>query len=223
MEKLYDRIDFHNNAAPALNESNLNAISKAIDDIDNRLIKVANSGPGGGGGSSVEWDQLKKDGEKIAEITIDGKKQDVFAPEGGSGSVTEYGTTAEFEAEKDSFPVGTEYLITDDYDSEGGFDYSEEEICVGTYMGKKRYVKICPVTRTTATQANTWSAVASAPANVERVIHIEFSRVNDALGTIVSQYSRLYNGSIELYNTFTIGATAMVNAHILIEYTKVGE
>lgn len=117
MEKLYDRIDFHNNAAPALNESNLNAISKAIDDIDNRLIKVANSGPGGGGGgSSVEWNQRTTSGTHIADVTIDGETTEVFAPEGGSGSVTEYGTTAEFEAEKDSFPVGTEYLVTDDYD-----------------------------------------------------------------------------------------------------------
>lgn len=88
MEKLYDRIDFHNKTAPALNETNLNAISKAIDDIDNRLIKVANSGGGGGGGSSVEWNQLKKDGEKIAEITIDGETTEVFAPEGGSGAST---------------------------------------------------------------------------------------------------------------------------------------
>lgn len=40
MEKLYNRIDFHNGTTPALNESNLNAMSKAIDDLDNRVIKL---------------------------------------------------------------------------------------------------------------------------------------------------------------------------------------
>lgn len=41
MEKLYDRIDFNNNTTPALNETNLNAMSKAIDDIDDRVIEIA--------------------------------------------------------------------------------------------------------------------------------------------------------------------------------------
>ena len=41
MNKLYDRIDFVNNTTPALNETNLNAMSKAIDDIDDRVIDIA--------------------------------------------------------------------------------------------------------------------------------------------------------------------------------------
>lgn len=41
MNKLYDRIYWHNNTTPALNESNLNAMSKAIDDIDDRVIQLA--------------------------------------------------------------------------------------------------------------------------------------------------------------------------------------
>lgn len=40
MNKLYDRIDWNNNTTPALNESNLNAMSKAIDDIDDRVIDM---------------------------------------------------------------------------------------------------------------------------------------------------------------------------------------
>lgn len=42
MNKLYDRIYWENDKAPALNESNLNSMSKAIDDIDDRVIEVAN-------------------------------------------------------------------------------------------------------------------------------------------------------------------------------------
>jgi hypothetical protein len=40
LPKLFQRIFFSNNSAPALNADNLNSMSKAIDDIDNRLIKV---------------------------------------------------------------------------------------------------------------------------------------------------------------------------------------
>lgn len=38
MEKLYDRIIFENGTVPALNDTNLNAMSKALDDIDDRVI-----------------------------------------------------------------------------------------------------------------------------------------------------------------------------------------
>ena len=40
MNKLYDPITFHNNTTPALNETNLNAMSQAIDDIDDRVIEL---------------------------------------------------------------------------------------------------------------------------------------------------------------------------------------
>lgn len=40
MDKLYDKIVFHNETSPALNETNLNAMSKAIDDIDDRVIDL---------------------------------------------------------------------------------------------------------------------------------------------------------------------------------------
>lgn len=41
MQKLYDRIYWENDQAPALNDTNLNAMSKAIDDIDNRVVSIA--------------------------------------------------------------------------------------------------------------------------------------------------------------------------------------
>lgn len=41
MEKLYDRIDWHNNTTPAINETNLNKMSKALDDLDDRVILIA--------------------------------------------------------------------------------------------------------------------------------------------------------------------------------------
>ena len=41
MNKLYDRQTWHNNAEPALNETQLNLLSKAVDDIDDRVIEIA--------------------------------------------------------------------------------------------------------------------------------------------------------------------------------------
>lgn len=40
LPKLFQRIFWHNNTTPAINEDNLNAMSKAIDDIDDRLIAL---------------------------------------------------------------------------------------------------------------------------------------------------------------------------------------
>lgn len=40
LPKLFNRIFWHNNTTPAINEDNLNAMSKAIDDIDNRVIEL---------------------------------------------------------------------------------------------------------------------------------------------------------------------------------------
>ena len=41
MIKLYDRINWNNNAEPAINETNLNRMDKALNDIDNRVIDIA--------------------------------------------------------------------------------------------------------------------------------------------------------------------------------------
>lgn len=40
LSKLFNRIFWHNNTTPAINEDNLNAMSKAIDDIDDRVITL---------------------------------------------------------------------------------------------------------------------------------------------------------------------------------------
>lgn len=40
LTKLYTRIDWENNTTPAINETNLNLMSKAIDDIDDRVIDL---------------------------------------------------------------------------------------------------------------------------------------------------------------------------------------
>lgn len=41
MEKLYDRINWHNNTTPAINESNLNRMDSALDEIDSRVVSIS--------------------------------------------------------------------------------------------------------------------------------------------------------------------------------------
>lgn len=41
LPKLYEQTVWHNNTSPALNEDNLNSMSQAIDDIDDRVIELA--------------------------------------------------------------------------------------------------------------------------------------------------------------------------------------
>lgn len=41
LPKLFQRIFWHNNTTPAINEDNLNAMSKGLDDVDDRLIALA--------------------------------------------------------------------------------------------------------------------------------------------------------------------------------------
>lgn len=41
LPKLFQRIFWHNNTDPAINETNLNAISKGLSDVDDRVINVA--------------------------------------------------------------------------------------------------------------------------------------------------------------------------------------
>lgn len=43
LPKLFQRIFWHNDTDPAINETNLNAISKAIDDIDDRVIQIGSA------------------------------------------------------------------------------------------------------------------------------------------------------------------------------------
>ena len=41
LTKLFNRIIWHNNTTPAINEDNLNAMSKGLDDVDDRVIEIA--------------------------------------------------------------------------------------------------------------------------------------------------------------------------------------
>lgn len=124
--------------AEALQE-HTDAISHIEDYLNDNPIKDA---------TDVSWNQIQTSGDKIAEITIDGQKQNVFAPQqqGGASTWSEVaekpfstigsglrvqndvlqstdlsGTRAEFDAIKDSLPDGSAFDTTDENVGGGSF------------------------------------------------------------------------------------------------------
>ena len=64
MNKLYDRVDWVNNTTPALNQTNLNKMSKALDDLDDRVVDIA--------GTVMETvPQIQEDLAEAAELVQD--------------------------------------------------------------------------------------------------------------------------------------------------------
>ena len=98
--------------------------------------------------TDVSWNQIQTSGSKIAEITIDGQKKDVYAPEGGGISFetgnelvlendklrykANYGTTSEFNTfkQRSDVPVGATYHVTDDYSESGEKPLTERVLLV---------------------------------------------------------------------------------------------
>lgn len=101
-----------------------------------------------------------------------------------------------------------------------GNNYLAEETVIGSFLGKPLYRNVIPSNRTTATSANNWNSIADAPPDIDRVTHFEFLRVTGAIGTVTPQYSRVYNGKIDIYATFTLPITTFTDAYIILEYTK---
>ena len=82
LPKLYEQIVWHNNTTPALNEDNLNAMSQAIDDIDDRLIGLA-------GTIMEDVPQIIEDME-ILEPAIESIDENVARAEAAADSAEQY-------------------------------------------------------------------------------------------------------------------------------------
>lgn len=82
MEKAYNKTQWENTPSTntPINETNLNNIENGIDEIDSRVVTLSNTK------SNVDWVQMQTDGKKIAEVTIDGVKKNVYVPRGTGGS-----------------------------------------------------------------------------------------------------------------------------------------
>lgn len=117
--------------------------------------------------TDVSWNQIQTSGDKIAEITIDGQKQNVFAPQqkGGASTWSEVaekpfstigsglrvqndvlqstdlsGTKAEFDAIKDSLPDGSAFDTTDE--NVGGGSNIELKLIPFTPVSNSNYTNV---------------------------------------------------------------------------------
>lgn len=89
MEKFYTRTDWENSPSTKtpINETNLNNIEEGVSELDDRVAELSHTK------SNVDWVQLQQSGKKIAEVTIDGVKKNVYAPQsegGGGGGTSDY-------------------------------------------------------------------------------------------------------------------------------------
>lgn len=111
MEKLYDRIDWNNNTSPALNETNLNLMSKAVDDIDDRVVAIA--------GTVMETvPQIQEDLEEAQDLLEDAEAISTHPPIiGQNGNWWTWDTTIEDYADSGidagvSLTIGTTSTLT---------------------------------------------------------------------------------------------------------------
>lgn len=74
-------------------DADISVINANMDIIDTKMKEIESAG-GSGSGNSVAWTQVVTSGIKIAEVTIDGSKTDVYAPNssGGGSSLHNYST-----------------------------------------------------------------------------------------------------------------------------------
>lgn len=98
LPKLFQRIFFHNNTTPALNEDNLNAMSKGISDIDDRVIDLA--------GTIMEDVPAIMEGLEIIEPAIETINQSVAAATAAASTATTKASEASGSASTASTKAG---------------------------------------------------------------------------------------------------------------------
>lgn len=164
-----------------------------------------------------------------APSNIDLQKQ---IDQGGGGSTSYYGTSAEFEEfkKRTDIPDGTEYIVTDDY-SDGGSSgnsniYSLEETLIGEFLGKPLYRKVYRTAEngiSIATSKTSVDTYVDNKAEIETIITATILRPTgySGYGNFTSQGGAyIEDGVIKLYS----GTTSATNiTHFILEYTKVGD
>ena len=97
LPKLFNLITWHNNTTPAINEDNLNAMSQAIDDIDDRVIGLA-------GTIMEDVPQIQEDLE-ILEPAIENIDSNVERAETAADDAEDSAETAEYWANVSNPPI----------------------------------------------------------------------------------------------------------------------
>lgn len=143
-------------------------------------------------------------------------------PIGGGSAQVEYGTSAEFEVYKQdtSVPVGTEYIVTDDY-TQSGNDFSFSEKIIGTFMGKTLYSKIYQYNQALGTSTKTTTIP---KANIGYIKDIVWVRSGTRRGLAhPNVWSLTTNDYLQIDHHATMSLNTDEQAYLVIEYTKVGD
>jgi hypothetical protein len=86
MEKLFDEIEFKDNAAPDLNANNLNHLSHAVSQIDDRVVRL--------GAYEVEAQEAVNKAHSWSNESIEASKKAIAAAEGAEAEVEALSTQA---------------------------------------------------------------------------------------------------------------------------------
>lgn len=154
-------------------------------------------------------------------------------PIGGGSAVVEYGPTEEFEEKKDSYDVGTQFLITDDYDeptpspTPGGSNYifSEEENEIGLFLNHKLYSRMYDLNKTGLTTSSFSVDVGFSDNNMDIIKNALLIRTNGLSQQLPCNCYHLAsdgnNVNVSSYSSSTTVSGS--KTYLVLEYTKVGE
>jgi len=149
----------------------------------------------------------------------------LFEHGGGGGGGTEFVemTMEEYEAlPYTKLTDGVPRLITN-Y-SEGGEGkqiYDDTERVIGTWFGEPLYRKVIKITKNISITANEWTNIYDNIGNI-KIISAKFLNSTNN-GYLSGIWYRPNNNNLEMYFRYNIGAVAVYNANIILEYTKVGD
>lgn len=166
------------------------------------------------------YDDLDSDETAIALSARQGKVLKGLI-DAGTGAHIDYGTTSDFERDKESLPEGAAYLITDDYVPSYSNIYSTDEVRIGTFFDKPLYRKMVRKDSISKTAENINSLIGDW--GIETAIKCTFiSTGENEQGTVnCSLYKSNGSWLVFAWDSYS-RATARI-AYLAIEYTKEGE
>ena len=113
-----------NTVAITDNTEHIGDVTKLETEVKTDLVSAINEIKETPSGSNVEWNQIVTQGEKLAEITIEGTKTEVYAPQSG-GDVAVDNKTIEFTYDK-KLQIKNEGVTKSKINSEAGVVFEED-------------------------------------------------------------------------------------------------
>jgi len=155
--------------------------------------------------------------EGTLQSCLDGMCEHIGTLEDGA---MQYGTSADFEAVKDLLPVGSEYVITDDYDvAQNTNVYSLDEVLIGKFFGKNLYRRLWVYNQPLGTSTKSTTVP---KAGMENIINSLWIRNGDRFGVSHPNVWAVSNNDyLQIDHFETMSLNSGETAYLAIDYTKV--